>query len=52
MAIDQQKMLPTIYDTLFAAFTNPPSGGEGGSPRDSSFLSLNWPADVIKVSLP
>ncbi len=50
MAIDQQKMLQTIYDTLFAAFTEPPPGGEGGSQRGSTFLSLSWPADVIDVS--
>jgi len=50
MAIDQGKMLQTLFDTLFSAFTSPPPGSDAGSQKNSTFLTLNWPGDAIDIS--
>jgi hypothetical protein len=49
MAIDQEQLLQSIYDTLFSAYTSPPAGanGQGGSDADKSYLILNWPGMQI-----
>ena len=49
MAISEDKMLQTIYDSLFAAFTSPPPNAQrqGGSQADKTFLILNWPGQQV-----
>ncbi len=52
MAINEQKMLQAIYDTLFSAFTSPPAGasGQGGSNAPNTYLNLNWPGLPIDTA--
>src|ERR1043165_2636154 len=49
MAISEDKMLQTIYDSLFAAFTNPPPNAQrqGGAQADKTYLILNWPGQQV-----
>lgn len=52
MSINQTAMLEAIYDTLFSAFTSPPTGanGEGASQADKTYLTLEWPGLQIDVA--
>lgn len=50
MAINQEKMLQTLYDSLFAVFTGKPPGGEAGSEADKTVLILNWPGQAIDMA--
>jgi hypothetical protein len=49
MAISEQKMLQTIYDSLFEAFTSPPPNAQrqGGAQADKTYLILNWPGQQV-----
>lgn len=50
MAIEQEKMLQTLYDSLFGVFTGTPPGGEAGSESDKTVLMLNWPGQAIDMA--
>lgn len=50
MAVDQEKMLQTLYDSLFGVFTGKPPGGESGSEADKTVLMLNWPGQAIDMA--
>lgn len=50
MAVDQEKMLQTLYDSLFGVFTGTPPGGEAGSEADKTVLMLNWPGQAIDMA--
>lgn len=49
MGISEDKMLQTIYDSLFAAFTSPPPNAQrqGAAQADKTYLILNWPGQQI-----
>ncbi len=49
MSISEDKMLQTIYDSLFAAFTAPPPNAarQGAAQADKTYLILNWPGQQI-----
>ncbi|MEH1836188.1 MAG: hypothetical protein V7L29_30070 [Nostoc sp.] len=51
MSINQDQMLQAIYDTLFSAFTSPPTQakGQGASQADQTYLTLEWPGLQIDV---
>lgn len=51
MAINQEMMLQSLYDSIFGVFTHTPPGGEAGSEADKTFLSLNWPGMPIDMAL-
>ena len=38
MAVNQEKMLQTLYDSLFAVFTGKPPGGEAGSEAERMLM--------------
>jgi len=50
MAIEQEKMLQTLYDSLFGVFTGTPPGGVAGSEADKTVLMLNWPGQAIDMA--
>ncbi|QRM90106.1 hypothetical protein FG167_12970 [Lacinutrix sp. WUR7] len=50
MAVDQEKMLQTLYDSLFGVFTGTPPGGEAGSEAEKTVLMLNWPGQAIDMA--
>lgn len=50
MAIEQEKMLQTLYDSLFGVFTGKPPGGEAGSESEKTVLMLNWPGQAIDTA--
>ena len=50
MAVNQEKMLQTLYDSLFGVFTGTPPGGEAGSEADKTVLMLNWPGQAIDMA--
>ncbi len=50
MAVDQEKMLQSLYDSLFGVFTGKPPGGEAGSEADKTVLELNWPGQPIDMA--
>ena len=52
MAVNEAQIVQAIYDNLFAAFTNPPQGINGGavSQKDKTYLTLNWPGQQIDVA--
>jgi hypothetical protein len=45
MPINNQKMLQSIYDTLFSGYIQPPEGAsfQGADPAKNVYLSLEWP---------
>jgi hypothetical protein len=45
MPINNQKMLQSIYDTLFSGYILPPEGSsfQGADPAKSVYLALEWP---------
>ncbi len=51
MSIDQAAMIRAIYDTIFAAYTQPPAPGlpAVGTPEDL-FLTLEWPGQQLDPS--
>jgi hypothetical protein len=47
--MENEKMLQTLYDSLFGVFTGKPPGGEAGSEADKTVLILNWPGQAIDM---
>jgi len=56
MAIDEEKMMQSVYDTLFSVYTDPPPGGmEPGSQREKTFLTYipgGNPIDIEQFANP
>ncbi|AFY36079.1 hypothetical protein [Calothrix sp. PCC 7507] len=51
MPIDQAALIRAIYDTIFAAYTQPPSPGlPAANQPESLFLSLEWPGQQLDPS--
>lgn len=56
MAIDEQKMMQSVYDTLFGVYTSPPPGGlPAGSQENKTFLTFvpgGNPVDIEQFANP